>query len=119
LSFPDLQNNFLFDTTYVSSTWSHQDQTHTLTLQHTVTKEQRHQTVDILISANGPLCRPTIPNIPGLEAFKGVHFHNLRWDSSVEFENKRVAVIGIGSSAIQFIVSLVDVMCGVCASLGS
>jgi cation diffusion facilitator CzcD-associated flavoprotein CzcO len=68
-------------------------------------------TTDILISANGPLSTPLIPKIPGLNKFKGIAFHNLHWRRTQNklgftFENKRIAVIGNGSSAIQLIPGL-------------
>jgi len=53
----------------------------------------------------GPLSTPQIPKIRGLDQFEGAYFHNLRWDPTVDFKNKRVAVVGNGSSGIQLIVS--------------
>ncbi len=99
----DLLGSFSFNTTYLSSTWSEQDQTHTILLDN---GEQYTKTIDILISANGPLSKPLIPDLPGITDFEGVSFHNLRWDASVDFKDKKVAVIGSGSSAVQFIVSM-------------
>lgn len=52
----------------------------------------------------GPLSTPQIPKIRGLDQFEGAYFHNLRWDPTVDFKNKRVAVVGNGSSGIQLIV---------------
>lgn len=60
----------------------------------------------MLISANGPLAKPTLPNLAGIDSFRGKWFHNLRWDPTVELANKRVAVIGNGSSGIQLVVSM-------------
>ena len=56
-----------------------------------------------LISGMGPLSRAAYPNIPGLHDFGGQMFHSGHWDHSVELKNKRVAVIGTGSSAAQFV----------------
>ena len=58
---------------------------------------------DVLVSAAGQLSRPGRPSIPGLERFRGDLFHSARWDHDVELEGKRVAVIGTGASAIQFV----------------
>lgn len=52
---------------------------------------------------NGGLSRPRRPEIPGLERFAGPAFHSARWDHAVDLRGKRVAVIGTGASAIQFV----------------
>jgi 4-hydroxyacetophenone monooxygenase len=59
--------------------------------------------VNVVVSAVGQLNRPSFPDIPGLDSFQGQSFHSARWDDSVAFEGKRVAVIGSGASAVQFI----------------
>jgi cation diffusion facilitator CzcD-associated flavoprotein CzcO len=56
-----------------------------------------------LVSACGQLNRPAYPRIPGLERFGGKQFHSARWDHGYPLEGKRVAVIGTGASAIQFV----------------
>ena len=56
-----------------------------------------------LVSAMGPLSRPALPQIRGLENFRGKTFHSARWDHAYNLEGKRVAVIGTGASAIQFV----------------
>ncbi len=59
--------------------------------------------VNVVVSAVGQLNRPSFPDIPGLDSFEGQSFHSARWDDDVAFEGKRVAVIGSGASAVQFI----------------
>ena len=59
--------------------------------------------VDLLVSAVGQLSRPSLPRITGRETFEGESFHSAQWDHSVDLEGKRVAVIGTGASAIQFV----------------
>jgi cation diffusion facilitator CzcD-associated flavoprotein CzcO len=56
---------------------------------------------DVLVGAVGALCEPKLPDIPGIERFKGRIFHSARWDHSASLEGKRVALIGTGASAIQ------------------
>ncbi|MBV8995003.1 MAG: NAD(P)/FAD-dependent oxidoreductase, partial [Pseudonocardiales bacterium] len=58
---------------------------------------------DVLITATGPLSEPKIPNLPGLETFQGKVFHSARWDLDYDLRDRRVAVVGTGASAIQFI----------------
>lgn len=60
-----------------------------------------------LVSACGQLNRPAYPRIPGLESFTGARFHSARWQHEVELAGKRVAVIGTGASAIQFVPEIV------------
>jgi len=62
--------------------------------------------VDVLVTAVGQLSRPAWPNIKGREDFEGVEFHSAQWDHDVDLAGKRVAVIGTGASAIQFIPEL-------------
>ena len=61
--------------------------------------------------ANGPLHRPKLPGIPGIENYQGHTFHTSRWDYEYtgggpdggldKLGNKRVAIIGTGATAIQ------------------
>lgn len=58
---------------------------------------------DFVIFASGALSNPMIPEIPGRESFEGSQFHSATWDHDYELSGKRVAVIGTGASAIQFV----------------
>ena len=58
---------------------------------------------DVLVAAAGPLSEPSVPAIPGLTEFPGPHFHSANWDHGVDLTGKRVAVVGTGASAIQFV----------------
>lgn len=60
-------------------------------------------TVNAVVSAVGQLNRPNMPAIEGLDSFAGPSFHSARWDHDVDLAGKRVAVIGTGASAMQFI----------------
>ncbi len=60
-------------------------------------------TADIVISAAGPLAEPSLPDVPGLDAFPGEVFHSARWNHDCDLTGKRVAVIGTGASAIQLV----------------
>jgi 4-hydroxyacetophenone monooxygenase len=63
---------------------------------------------DALVCAVGQLNRPSFPAIAGREQFGGPAFHSAAWDHSVSLEGKRVAVIGTGASAAQFVPCVVD-----------
>ncbi len=64
---------------------------------------QGAMTADILIAAQGPLSEPSLPEVPGIESFEGAAFHSARWDHDHDLTGERVAVIGTGASAIQFV----------------
>lgn len=57
----------------------------------------------MLVLATGPLSEPVVPALPGLERFEGSVFHSSRWDPAFDPAGRRVAVIGTGASAIQFV----------------
>ncbi|HEV7865325.1 MAG TPA: NAD(P)/FAD-dependent oxidoreductase, partial [Acidimicrobiia bacterium] len=58
---------------------------------------------DVLVSATGALSDPAIPPLPGLDRFEGTVFHSARWDHGHDLTGRRVAVVGTGASAIQFV----------------
>lgn len=58
---------------------------------------------NLVIGAVGLFNEPQLPDIPGIEEFEGTAFHSAYWDRSHRFEGERVAVIGTGASAIQFV----------------
>ncbi|MFD4432656.1 flavin-containing monooxygenase, partial [Nocardia sp. NPDC058497] len=59
--------------------------------------------VDVVVSAVGQLSRPALPDIAGRDTFAGDSFHSAEWDHDVDVTGKRVAVIGTGASAVQFV----------------
>jgi len=56
-----------------------------------------------VVMASGPMHEPVTPTIPGMSSFPGVTFHSARWNHELDLSGKRVAVIGTGASAIQFV----------------
>ncbi len=60
-------------------------------------------TASVVLSGHGPLVEPKWPDLPGLEDFAGPRFHSARWDHRVDLRGQRVAVIGTGASAVQFV----------------
>jgi cation diffusion facilitator CzcD-associated flavoprotein CzcO len=60
-------------------------------------------TARILVLAKGLLSRPNLPDLPGLPSFAGRTFHSAAWDHDFDLRGKRVAVVGTGASAIQFV----------------
>jgi len=64
------------------------------------------QPFDILVTATGILRIPSYPEIPGLETFAGAKFHSARWDHSVSLPDKRIGLIGTGSTGVQITADL-------------
>ena len=60
----------------------------------------------VVVAGMGPLARFTLPKIPGLESFRGPKFHSAHWDTTFDPAGKRVAAVGTGASAIQFVPEL-------------
>lgn len=63
-------------------------------------------TADFLVAATGILREPRLPDIDGLNNFRGPVMHSARWDHSVDLAGKRVAVIGTGSTGVQIVCGL-------------
>ncbi|HEY8526650.1 MAG TPA: NAD(P)/FAD-dependent oxidoreductase [Acidimicrobiales bacterium] len=91
-----------------AASWSDTDRRWTLT----VKTRSGTETVeaDAVVSAVGQLNRPSYPDIPGRDSFAGPAFHSARWRHDVDLAGKRVAVIGTGASAAQFIPEIAPVV---------
>lgn len=57
----------------------------------------------VLISGIGALHIPLIPDVPGFFSFPGPSFHSAAWEHDLDLKGKRVAVVGTGASAVQFV----------------
>jgi cation diffusion facilitator CzcD-associated flavoprotein CzcO len=56
-----------------------------------------------VVLATGQLNQPAYPAFEGMGSFAGHSFHSARWDHDYDLAGKRVAVIGTGASAVQFV----------------
>lgn len=106
----ELTDAFLFNSEFLGSSWSEATQSHTILVASNNGNKLKLE-AEVLVSAAGPLAKPRIPAFPGVESFAGTYFHNLEWEESVRtqnisFEGKRIAVVGNGSSGVQFIPGL-------------
>ncbi|MFD1050480.1 flavin-containing monooxygenase, partial [Kibdelosporangium lantanae] len=70
---------------------------------HLFTRSGDEYVAQFLVSGIGALHIPHIPELPGLTGFKGRTFHSATWDHSYDLRGKKVAVVGTGASAIQFV----------------
>jgi cation diffusion facilitator CzcD-associated flavoprotein CzcO len=77
---------------------------------HLETSSGERDDADVVIAATGVLHHPRCPDIDGLEDFGGAVFHSARWDHGVALDGARVGVVGTGSSAVQMVGALVDVV---------
>ncbi|MBK5288432.1 MAG: NAD(P)/FAD-dependent oxidoreductase [Acidimicrobiia bacterium] len=91
-----------FETEVVDAVWSDEHSVWNVTVRDGTGAIEAHE-FDALVSSVGQLNRPKMPDIPGVDRFAGDAFHSARWDESVDLTGKRVAIIGTGASAAQFI----------------
>lgn len=68
-----------------------------------VTTSAGPMSASIVILAMGFLSEPAVPEIAGLDRFRGMTFHSARWDHQADLTGKRVAVVGTGASSVQLI----------------
>lgn len=67
-------------------------------------------TARVVVGAIGPLNRPSLPTLPGLDTFTGKAFHSSGWDTTYDLTGKQVAVIGTGASAIQIVPQIAPIV---------
>jgi 4-hydroxyacetophenone monooxygenase len=96
-----VRDKIRFNTSVCAATWSEADGTWAVEIETNGARETL--TANAVISAVGQLNRPHFPEIDGRESFAGPSFHSAEWDHSISLAGKRVAVIGTGASAAQFI----------------
>lgn len=106
-----LYERIRFNTRVESATWDEDAGMWQLALTHKGDRETAHGHMTVF--AVGQLNRPLLPDIAGRESFHGPAFHSAEWDHTVDFTGKRVAVIGTGASAVQFIKELARKNCDV------
>jgi 4-hydroxyacetophenone monooxygenase len=97
-----LRKHIRFETLVETCVWDDRKDFWRVTLR---TKDGSREVVEAnaVISAVGQLNRPRYPDIEGRDSFAGVAFHSAEWRHDVDLTGKRVAVIGTGASAFQFI----------------
>ena len=69
---------------------------------------QAERWADVVITAVGQLNRPKLSSLPGLSSFEGEHWHSAQWRHDVPLAGKRVAIVGTGASAMQFLRGVAD-----------
>ncbi|MBC7983465.1 MAG: NAD(P)/FAD-dependent oxidoreductase, partial [Candidatus Obscuribacterales bacterium] len=74
---------------------------------HIETMNGHRDVADVIIAATGVTHHPNKPAIPGLDTFGDHAFHSARWNHNVALDQRRIGVIGTGSSAVQIVSALV------------
>lgn len=98
----DVRKNIRFGTTVRTARFD--EQTSTWSVQFTdADGVAGNVEANAVVSAVGLLNQPALPKIEGIEDFVGPALHTARWDRSVDLAGKRVAVVGTGASAMQFV----------------
>jgi 4-hydroxyacetophenone monooxygenase len=69
---------------------------------------QRELTANVLVTAAGLFGVPAVPDLPGLDEFRGTVVHSTRWPADLDVTGRRVAVVGTGASAMQTVPAIVD-----------
>ena len=94
----DLRRHIVFGASVQQARYDEHAATWTMT-----TADGRNYSANVLVSGMGGLSNPAMPNVKGLEKFKGKAFHSAHWDHNYDLAGKKIAVIGTGASAIQFV----------------
>jgi cation diffusion facilitator CzcD-associated flavoprotein CzcO len=99
----DIRRHVQFNTTATQLKWLNDRQLWEITTQSSDNKENTIY-ARFVMAGYGPLSNASYPtDIPGIDKFEGEMCHTAEWKKTINFENKRVAVIGTGASAIQTI----------------
>jgi 4-hydroxyacetophenone monooxygenase len=101
----DLRRHIEFGVEADAMTW-HEDRQQWEVSTRQADGSLRQRWVDAVITAVGQLNRPKLASIPGLESFTGQSWHSAQWRHDVPLAGKKVAIIGTGASAMQFLRSV-------------
>ncbi len=99
----DLRRHIQFGAEVVDATWDDSRAVWCVRVRRGVNGVEEVLEAEALVSAVGQLNRPKFPVIEGMDTFAGATFHSARWRHDIDLTGKRVAVIGTGASAAQFI----------------
>jgi len=100
----DLRRHIRFDTRVTSATFDDSSGTWAVG-----TEDGSQLRARFLVAATGVLSVPYFPDVPGREDFRGESYHTGLWPGTpVDFADKRVAVIGTGSSGVQIVPVIAD-----------
>ena len=101
-----VRHKISLNTTLLDATW---DAARSMWTLKTAEPDGSHTTLesDVVISASGLFSTPKLPDITGIESFRGAIFHSTAWEHSFDITDKRIAVIGTGSTGSQLLRGIV------------
>lgn len=94
----ELRGKIRFNTRVVRQDFDESQNIWVLTLEGGGVVTGRH-----VIAATGGLEQPKLPEIDGIDSYKGILMHTALWDKDIELEGRRVAVIGTGATSLQMV----------------
>lgn len=94
-----IRDRMTFNTKLTSAVWNEADKKWKITTETAGAEETFESSA--IISASGLFNTPKLPDIPGIETYKGKMFHTTGWDHSFDYTGKKVALIGTGSTGLQ------------------
>ena len=100
----DVVSSIQFSTEVQALQWNTESQAWTATIAND--SHSRTEEFSAVITAVGQLNRPNLAPAIGIEHFNGTWFHSAHWNHNADLRGKRVAVIGTGASAMQFMPTL-------------
>lgn len=92
--------NISLETRLISAVWDESGKQWVLEIEKPGGERQELRS-NVVISACGLFTTPQMPDIPGIGDFKGKIFHTTAWDHDYDYTDKRVALIGTGSTGVQ------------------
>jgi len=99
----DIRRHIKFNTGVKKAIWNDE-----LNYWKVTTEDGQTLTATAVVSALGMFNNVVWPKIKGMSDFKGKTFHSARWDHEIDLTNKKVAVVGIAASAIQFVPEIAE-----------
>lgn len=102
-----VNDHVVFDQEVVDARWDAATSTWRVTADSS-RGESTHYEANVLVTATGLFSTPKIPDFPGLDTFEGAVVHTADWDEALEWEGKRIAVIGNGSTGTQILPKLAE-----------
>ena len=93
----DVKPLIQFDTTLENAQWDNQRNL------WVIDTNQGQYLSKTVVFATGPITEPQMPKLDGIDSFTGEMFHSAKWNHDYDLTGKRIAVVGTGASAIQFV----------------
>lgn len=102
-----ITQNIRFNTELIRATWDEQGAKWNLVLKKPDSSEETIE-ANVVVSAAGLFGRASLPDIPGINQYKGRILHTTDWDHGYDYAGKRIALIGNGSTGTQLMPSVAE-----------